>query len=247
MPFPFKTISAALAPALLLLAGPAGAQASGTPLGLMGTIPIYWGEAPEFGDLIAGEATAHWARAELEREFALRPVAYLDRAALEGLEYLLLAQPRALSGEENVALDVWVRAGGQLLLFADPMMTGHSAFGLGDRRRPQDVVLLSPILNHWGLTLEFVADQPLGPRVAQDGELALPVNLPGRFRLEQGGEHCTLAAEAVVARCTIGRGRATVIADAALLDLHDPSPLAEPALERLAGAAFGTSGEIAGE
>jgi hypothetical protein len=251
MSFPRKTISAALAlaPALLFLGTPAEAQvdaAGPAPLGLMGTIPIYWGEASQLGDLIEGAAAVHWARAELEQQYELRPLAYLDEAALAGLDHLLLAQPRPLSGEENVALDAWVRGGGQLLLFADPMMTGHSQFGLGDRRRPQDVVLLSPILNHWGLGLEFVEDQPLGPRVAEDGELALPVNLPGRFALAEGGEQCVLAAEGVLARCTIGSGRTTIVADAALLDLHEPSPLAGPALERLAELAFGTSGEIAG-
>jgi len=243
-----KAISAALASTLLLLGAPAQAEAQADKalLGLMGTIPIYWGEAQEFGDLIDGSAEPHWARAELEREFELRPIAYLDEAALEGVRYLLLAQPRALSGEENVALDAWVRGGGQLLLFADPMMTGHSHFPLGDRRRPQDVVLLSPILGHWGLGLQFVEDQPAGPRVAQDGDLALPVNLPGRFVLEEGGEHCALSAEDVLARCSIGQGRTTIIADAALLDLHEPVPFAEAALGRLVEQAFGHSGEIAG-
>jgi hypothetical protein len=251
MSFLHKAINAALAPALLFLGTPAQAQAQAetarAPLGLMGTIPIYWGEAPQLGDLIGGGSEAHWARADLERQYELRPIAYLDEAALAGLDHLLLAQPRPLSGEENVALDAWVRAGGQLLLFADPMMTGHSEFALGDRRRPQDVILLSPILNHWGLGLEFVEDQPLGTRTAQHGELALPVNLPGRFALAEGGEQCVLAAEGVLARCAVGSGRATVVADAALLDLHEPSPLAGPALERLAELAFGTSGEIAGK
>lgn len=249
MTFLLRAISAALAPALLFLGVPAQAQAvpERAPLGLMGTIPVYWGEAPQFGDLIGDGATAHWARAELEREYELRPISYLDQAGLAGLDHLLLAQPRPLSGEENVALDAWVRAGGQLLLFADPMMTGHSEYALGDRRRPQDVALLSPILGHWGLALQFVEDQQAGPRVAQDGEMALPVNLPGRFVLEGGGEDCVLAAEGLLARCTIGQGRATIVADAALLDLHEPSPLAEAALERLAELAFGASGEIAGK
>ena len=40
---------------------------------------------------------------------------------------------------------------------------------------------------------------------------------------------------------------ATIVADAALLDLHEPSPLAGPALERLTELAFGASGEIAGK
>ena len=56
-----------------------------------------------------------------------------------------------------------------------------------------------------------------------------------------------LAAEGLLARCTIGQGRATIVADAALLDLHEPSPLAGPALERLTELAFGASGEIAGK
>ena len=64
-----KVISRALAAALVFLGVPAEAQAPRMPLGLMGTIPIYWGEAQQFGDLIDGEAATHWARAELERAF----------------------------------------------------------------------------------------------------------------------------------------------------------------------------------
>ena len=47
-----KVISRALAAALVFLGVPAEAQAPRMPLGLMGTIPIYWGEAQQFGDLI---------------------------------------------------------------------------------------------------------------------------------------------------------------------------------------------------
>jgi len=244
-----KAIRLALAAALALvsLSGCTGAEPrEPVPLGLMGTIPIYWGEAPELGDLLDGGATRHWARAQLERDYALRPVDYLDDASLAGLDFLLLAQPRALSAEENVALDAWVRSGGRLLLFADPLMTGRSAFAIGDRRRPQDVILLSPILGHWGLELQFVDDQPTGPRVVRDGGLALPVDLPGRFAPGAGEGGCVLSADAVLARCALGKGRATILADAALLDLHDPDPLAGPALARLEQIAFGESGEIAG-
>ena len=67
----------------------------------------------------------------------------------------MMIQPRPLSPQENVALDNWVAAGGRLLLFADPALTEDSAFAIGDRRRPQDVVLLSPILARWGLELEL--------------------------------------------------------------------------------------------
>ena len=231
--------------ALFALPGCAQAETAKPPLGLMGTIPVYWGEAGELQELIEGTATPHWARATLERDYRLQPIEYLDSETLDAIDYLLLAQPRALSGEENVAVDAWVRNGGRVLLFADPMMTGHSRFAIGDRRRPQDVTLLSPILRHWGLELEFVEDQAVGPRVVRAGALELPVNLPGRFTLREGAD-CTLSADALLARCAIGEGAATIVADAALLDLHDTSPLAEPALEGLRALAFKPSGDVRG-
>ena len=233
-----KPIKAALAAIAAFLAVPAAAQEpAGAPsLGLMGTIPIYWGEAGGIDELIGGKAEAHWARAQIETEFALQPLDYLSAEALAPFDRLLLAQPRALSGEENVALDAWVRGGGHLLLFADPMMTGHSRFPLGDRRRPIDVTLLSPILKHWGLAMGFTEDEPSGPRQVDAAGSPLPVNLPGRFA--EGGP-CELSAGRVLARCAIGEGSATILADAALLDLHEPDPLAADALQGLLTLAFG--------
>lgn len=244
-----RQINALLAALAALLAAPAATQetAGQPPLGLMGTIPIYWGEAGGFDELIAGKAEPHWARAALAADYTLRPLDYLDADSLAGLDYLLLAQPRALSGEENVALDAWVRAGGRLLLFADPMMTGHSRFSIGDRRRPMDVTLLSPILKHWGLTMEFAEDQPFGVRTLDDADLTVPVNLPGRFAPAAAEGTCTLAAESVLARCAIGQGSATILADAAVLDLHEPDPAAESALRGLVRLAYGSTGESAGQ
>jgi len=232
-----KPSKLALAALAAFLAVPATAQEpAAASLGLMGTIPIYWGEAAGIDELIGGTAEPHWARAEIEASYALQPLDYLSAEALAPFDRLLLAQPRALSGEENVALDAWVRNGGQLLLFADPMMTGHSRFPLGDRRRPMDVTLLSPILKHWGLTMEFAEDEPGGPRQVGEGTLALPVNLPGRFA--EGGA-CQLSADRVLARCAIGQGSATILADGSMLDLHEPDPLAPEALRGLLALAFG--------
>jgi hypothetical protein len=123
--------------------------------------------------------TGHWARPVLEQRFRLVPLDYLSADALAPHDTLLLAQPRALSAEENVALDGWVRGGGSLLLFADPMMTGESRFNLGDRRRPQDVALLSPILTHWDLELVFDDSQAAGLRFLGGNGPQLPVNLAG--------------------------------------------------------------------
>lgn len=234
----YRATKPALAALAALLAVPAAAQepAAAPAVGLMGTIPIYWGEAAGIDDLIGGSAETHWARAQIEASYALQPLDYLSAEALAPFDRLLLAQPRALSGEENVALDAWVRDGGQLLLFADPMMTGHSRFPIGDRRRPMDVTLLSPILKHWGLTMEFDEDQPFGVRmVAADG-FAIPVNLPGRFA--EGGA-CELSSNGVLARCALGEGSAIVVADAAVLDLHEPDAAAPAALRGLMTVAFG--------
>lgn len=238
--------------ACALLALASACQAKGSPpaerpqLGLMGTIPIYWGESEAFGDVLSGKDSAHWARTRLETRFTLEPLDSLTAENLAGLDYLLLAQPRVLSGAENVALDAWVREGGDVLLFADPMLTGDTRFAIGDRRRPQDVVLLSPILAHWGLAMEFDVEAPEGFVLVDGGRAPIPVNRAGRFALVPGEGDCTLAARGVLARCRIGAGSATILADAAVLDLYDPRPEAPAALDSLVEDSFARGGESAG-
>lgn len=216
---------AAVCAALMLALAASGCRAAADPvapgaqvtLGLMTTLPIYWGEADDVGELLKSQASAGWVRQALERRFVLEPLDTLDASSLRGMGRLMMAQPRALSPEENVALDGWVRAGGRLLLFADPLLTVHSRFGIGDRRRPQDVVLLSPILSHWGLTLNFDEDQGIDrTRIEIDGT-SVPVALAGRFSLA-AGSRCAVAADGVLAECRVGKGYVTVFADAALLD-----------------------------
>jgi hypothetical protein len=235
-----RGLDRALAAALLILAGgcraedaaPAAVPDRRPELGLMGTIPLYWGEEAAFGDALSGKAAHHWARARLEARYALHPLDTLSAQSLARLGFLLLAQPRALSGPENVALDAWVRAGGRLLLFADPLATGESRFPLGDRRRPQGAILLSPILGHWGLRLEFDDTQHEG--VALVGA-NIPVNLPGAF-VSEGG--CVTQSDGLLARCAIGEGQLLAVADSAVLDLYEPDPAAPAALDWLLEQGF---------
>lgn len=184
----------------------------------------------------------HWMLAVLRRHGKVMP---LDSLASEQGDLplphdaiLIMAQPRALSPGENVALDNWVREGGRVLLFADPMLTAHSAYALGDPRRPQDVALLSPILTRWGLELQFDESQPSGERHSDVFGVAIPVNLAGRFALVGNSRDCALLFSGLGARCRIGKGRVLAIADAALLDRHDGHavPDAAPALEALIAA-----------
>ena len=242
----------------LALAGCAGTPPAGLPLvaqaesekpslAIMGTIPIYWGEAAGVTELIGGGANAHWARAELERRYRLVPVDYLSEEALAGQSRLLLAQPRGLTPEENVALDAWVRQGGRLLLFTDPMMTGESRFGIGDRRRPQDVALLSPILAHWGIELQFDDMQDSGLATREIAGTPVPINLAGRFAVDaDAANRCSLAAMSVFVECELESGAIRAFADAAVLDFAGPWPGAGEALEQFLDQAFGQTGENAG-
>lgn len=222
-------------------------------LGLMGTVPIYWGEADSLSQQISGDFQTHWARSFLEQDYSLAPIDYLSADRLAVHQRLLLVQPRGFSPEENVALDEWVRAGGQLLLFADPWMTGYSRFGIADRRRPQGVTLLSNILTHWGLSLEYDPEQEAGVLFERIGDYEVPVNIPGRFVLadeagvDEGADAspCAISETAILAQCAIGEGSVVILADAAMLDLA-PIGGAREGFALLLARAFGENGENAG-
>ncbi len=245
---PILLVAVCLAIAGAALAGllQAKAQRERPALGLFTTLPIYWGEATQLSDLLAEDRKQHWVRRVLEEDYVLRPLDVLEADdagdSLTGLRFLLMAQPRALSPVENVALDAWVRGGGRLLLFADPMLTEDSSFAIGDKRRPHDVVLLSPILAHWGLDLQFDERQDAGMKIVSVFGTEFPVELHGRLVLRaptSAAGSCRLAGGGLAASCAIGRGRALILADAALLDADaaDPETL-QPALSALAEAAF---------
>lgn len=199
-------------------------------IGLFTTLPIVWPEANDINDLLRSDVVPHWALAVLQQHGTVKPIDSLfqepDAPLLRGVGLLVMAQPRPLSPQENVALDGWIRKGGNLLLFADPMLTEESAFGIGDRRRPQDIVLLSPILARWGLRLEFDDSTPLGERIIEVAVgralVNLPVNLPGQLEVIDAWRGCRSIAAGVGARCRIGKGHVLVIADAALLEMERP-------------------------
>ena len=223
----FRRPRTRLIPTLLLAllaacsTGQASEEAVDKPrVGLFSSLPIFWGET-DIAGLLDGEGEKDWVRGELETRFQLAPLDTLEPDALAGLDRVILAQPRALAPSENVSFDQWVGQGGQAVILADPMLTRHSRYSLGDRRRPQDVVLLSPILAHWGLELRFDDEQPAGERLADLGEARIPVNLHGRFvarKAEASEASCKVEAEGLIARCSRGSGTVVLLADAALLD-----------------------------
>lgn len=208
--------------------GAAGSQPGAGPdpdnriIGLFTSLPILWNEEPSLGDYLASGREQHWALAPM-REYGV--VKGLDTLASQNgtlplgkADLLILAQPFPLSPQENVALDDWVNGGGHVLLFADPMLTAESSFALGDRRRPQDIVLLSPILSRWNLDLQFDEAQQMQLREIVLSSGPVPVNLPGRFVSKNGNGRCRFEGEGLLADCRIGEGRLLAIADAAMLE-----------------------------
>ncbi|MBX7540016.1 GldG family protein [Qipengyuania sphaerica] len=197
-------------------------------LGLFTTLPIYWGEG-DFGAILDGTSKPDWVRTELESRFELVPLDTLEADALEGLDRVLLAQPRPLAPSENVAFDAFLAGGGRAVIMADPMLTRHSGYRIGDKRRPQDVVLLSPIFDRLGIELRFDEDQEEGERVLRQSNVDFPVNLAGQFVAKDTGEpsrRCHALEDGLIAQCVNGEGEAYLFADAALLDWEwgDPVP-----------------------
>ena len=207
------------------------------PVGLFTSLPILWNEAADVAGLLKSDAHPHWAKAALGERGDIVALDRMDAVSIAGLSRLVIAQPRPFGPDENVALDDWVKGGGKLLLLADPALTADSTFSLADPRRPQAGVLLSPILNRWGLALEFEEAQTFGEHSVKVMDVAVPVNLPGRFVLT-AASNCRSWADGLAVSCAVGKGRVIALADAAVLDQDDPDGSRRNAFDWLLTATF---------
>ena len=169
------------------------------PLALLSSLPLVFGES--FG--LEGGGSPALRR--LEQRYRVQPIGVADHASLKGHELLLMAHPRAQPAEVLVEFDRWVRGGGHVLLLADPRLDWPSERPLGDMLRPPPSFADTGLLKHWGLTLK-------APPISSS-ETAGRLSASGACKTEEEG---------VVARCAIGRGRATVIADADFLNVDAP-------------------------
>ncbi len=242
MPIKLRAVWIALGLAIVMVAAIGWKTAQrGTPVqapvGLFTTLPILWAETADLGTALSADVPQHWARGEIERFGPVTPLDVLNPAALAPLKRLVIAQPRILSPQENLALDQWVRGGGRLLLIADPALTEESAFPIGDPRRPQALAMLSPILSHWGLALNIVDEQALGEVRREVMGVQIPVNLPGHFTT-QGQGNCRLWSDGLAVSCTIGKGRVIALADGAVLEADDSAGTRAHGFAFLLEAAF---------
>ena len=186
-------------------------------LALLTSLPLMFGES--FGLESGGSA----ALTRLEQGYNVLPIGVADGASLAGQRLLLMAHPRAQPAEALVELDRWVRGGGRLLLLADPRLDWPSERPLGDRLRPPPAFADTGLLGHWGLSLS--GPEPDGPASVGNGQHSILASSPGHLESKGG---CSIVGEGFVARCRIGRGLATVIADADFLNVDGQGALDGP-------------------
>lgn len=151
----------------------------------------------------------------LQSRYQVVPINLADAQTLEGNDLLLMAQPQAQPAEVLVELDEWVRRGGRVLLLGDPLLQWPSERPLGDMLRPPLSFADTGLLAHWGLRMR--AADSAGPvsRSTDAGEIR--TSAPGA--LIPTKSNCEVTAAGLIARCRIGKGEATVIADADFLDV----------------------------
>jgi hypothetical protein len=165
-----------------------------------------------FGEDFSLEGGGSPALDALRSRYRVVPISVTDTAELRQGRLLLMAHPLAQPAENLVALDDWVRGGGRLLLLADPLLEWPSERPLGDPLRPPPMFMDTGLLAHWGLRLDPPPER--GPKAQKLGGFDVLTASPGRL---SGG--CAISANRLVAQCRIGKGRATVVADADILDV----------------------------
>lgn len=200
-------------------------------LALLTSLPVVFGES--FGL----DADRSPLLDELEKEFTVLPVDGPEQLTPGGL--LLAVQPQALTAERLVALDRWVRQGGRLVLLADPFLRFESALPLGDRFRPPLRYPDTGLLAHWGLRLDDEIDTRLDEVETEFGR-GIRLSVGGLGSLTRAGGACTLSPTRVVARCRIGEGYATIVADADFAMAALPARDGQQAVVRLLSELAGT-------
>lgn len=187
---------------------------------LITSLPLVFGE--DFS--LRGNGSP--ALRALETRYRVETISTSDRAELAKGQLLLMAQPLAQPAEDLVALDSWVRSGGRLLLLADPRLEWPSKRPLGDPLRPAPMFMDTGLLAHWGLRLD--APDELGRSPRELGGFEVVTDSPGLL-----AGKCRVSADRLVATCAVGRGTATVVADADFLDVGALGPKAAQNLDGL--------------
>ena len=233
-----RALAAILAAAILAIAAMTFFSAAGRPvkleprpraerpeLLLLTTLPIV------FPDEFTLDSKPSPVLPALHDRYRVVPISIADRSSLDSHRLLLMVQPQAQPAEVLVELDAWVRGGGRVLLLADPVLQWPSKRPLGDVLRPPVAFADTGLLDHWGLRLSAPAE--LGPKSIAVGRRKIETVAPGE--LAANSADCEVDPSRLLARCRLGKGFATVIADADFLDVQRSGPSKDENLALLLG------------
>lgn len=182
------------------------------PVALLTGLPIVWASEPSVADILAGSAIPSPVLVALRERHPVIPIDSVIATPLDRMTVLLVAHPPGLAPGELAAIDAFVRGGGRALVLADALSSWPPEHPLGDARNPAITSLLGPLLSHWGLALEIAHERR---QTLFDKGTRVRLESPGRLVATARG--CTVRVEGLVADCTIGRGKALVVADADFL------------------------------
>lgn len=191
-------------------AAPPGASVT-----MMTSLPLRWTGGGDLAAMIAGGLAEDPALLRLQAAGRVDLVDSLADMDLPPDGTLLLAHPRALPPADLVAVDRFVRGGGRAVILADALSGWPVPHPLGDPRNPPLTSLLTPLFDHWGVTLAAADAAEEAPIVVDVGAMRLRLFSAGRFeRLPPG---CRSWGRGRVAHCPVGRGDAWLVGDADLL------------------------------
>jgi hypothetical protein len=184
------------------------------PIQILTALPLFWGEG-EFGAVLQGGAGQSPLITALQKDGPVRAIDHVDASGLDQQSILFMIQPPALSPQELVAIDAFVRGGGRVVALADPELSWEQSAPTGSALRAPPQSLLTPLYEHWGLRLE---GDKMGDAIVDTVIFGQGAGLltPGRWTVNtpgQGGK-CALSDDKRMADCAIGKGRAVLIADA---------------------------------
>ncbi|MGV7121947.1 Gldg family protein [Sphingopyxis sp. 550A] len=200
---------------LLLAALYRAPPAAGAPVTMLTGLPLRWSADGDMAAMIAQGMSDDPALQRIEAAGPVRLIdSLIDHPPAPG-GTLFLAHPRALAPRELVAVDAFVRGGGRAVILADALSGWPARHPLGDPRNPPVTSLLTPLLDHWGVTLGAA---PAGER----GPLAIDID-GARLRLFSAGQFerfpatCQAHAGRRILHCRIDRGEAWLVGDADLI------------------------------
>ena len=191
--------------------------ATGRSVAVLAGVPLRWAEGAQ-----AATAGVQPVWRLFGQAFQLQAV---DDSVVVQAGRWLLVQPRSPGATGLVAIDTQIRRGAHAVILTDPDLRWPTQHAPGDAAAPPRTATLAPLLRHWGLTLI-----PAGPGLAirevgwRGRRWRLALFAPGRF-VGTGPGPCRIGAAGLIARCTMGRGSATLLADA---DLLHPMLWADP-------------------